>query len=201
MLGVWRICIHLGCIIPFGWLGYGILTEDAAVFGSDPVKEIEHFLGYTALVIFFVMFGLGILLQLLGKNHYQILRRPLGLWAFAWAALHIGCYVWLDLGLDISLFIHEITRRPYLLMGFIAFVILSIMALTSLPRVKQTLGKMWGKVHQLAYIALVLAVIHYYQSVKSISVGAVVMTSGVMIIIFWKYAYPYFCRLFSRLTS
>lgn len=189
MITFWRILIHFGCAMPFGWLGYGLLSDNVAIFGSDPLKEIVHFLGYTALVIFFVMFWLGIFLQILGKNHYQILRRPLGLWAFAWATLHVAGYLGLELGLDFALFGQEIIHRPYLLMGFIAFVVLSIMALTSLPALKRRLGKKWVTIHQFAYVAIVLATLHYYQSVKSIRLDAIVITSGVILILFWK-IYP-----------
>lgn len=197
MITVWRIFIHFTCCLPFGWLGYGLLSGNDYILGSDPIKEIEHFLGYTALIIFFMMFWLGIFLQMLGKNHYQILRRPLGLWAFMWATLHVASYLILELGLDFTLFWQEIIHRPYLLMGFIAFVVLSIMALTSLPTLKQRLGKRWFTLHQFAYPAIVLATLHYYQSVKGVSLAAILITSGVMLILFWKY-YPFLTQLLAR---
>lgn len=194
MLRFWRIFIHLSCISPAIWLGY-VLNDDAPnLLGSDPIKEIEHFLGYTAIIIFCVMFFVGIILQLLQKNQYQILRRPLGLWAFVWAALHITGYFTLELGLDINLFFSELFTRPYLLLGFIAFAILTLMAITSLPSLKRKLGQKWFKIHQLAYLAIGLAAVHYYWSVKSVTLAPIIIGVCVLIILIWKCLSPKFIR-------
>ncbi|MCK3655150.1 sulfoxide reductase heme-binding subunit YedZ [Pasteurellaceae bacterium Macca] len=186
MLVPLRIIIHLGCFAPLIWLATVLASGDETALGSDPIKEIEHFLGYTAILIFCFMFVLGIILQLLKKNQYQILRRPLGLWAFAWALLHVSSYFALELGLDFSLFISEIVNRPYLIFGGIAFGILTLMAITSLPQVKQAIGKKWFTVHQLAYPAIVLAAVHYYWSVKGITLAPIVVGVLVAAIVAWR---------------
>lgn len=187
MLTPLRILIHLGCFLPFVWLSYVLAIGDETALGADPIKEIEHFLGYTAIIIFCVMFVLGIVLQLLNKNQYQILRRPLGLWAFAWALLHVASYLFLELNLELNLFVSELANRPYLILGAIAFIILLIMAMTSLPQIKQWLGKRWFTVHQFAYVAIVCAFIHYYWSVKSLTLSPIVIGIVVAIIVAWKY--------------
>lgn len=187
MLKPLRILIHLSCFLPFVWLCYVLYQGDETAFGADPIKEIEHFLGYTAIIIFCAMFGLGILLQLLNKNQYQILRRPLGLWAFAWACLHIASYGLLELGFDFSLFFSELGSRPYLIFGAIAFFILLIMSLTSLPTIKLWLGKHWVKIHQWGYLALILAFIHYYWSVKSLTLPPIIIGVAILFIFLWKY--------------
>lgn len=194
MLVFWRIFIHLGCASPAIWLGYALTSEDASLLGSDPIKEIEHFLGYTALIIFCVMFFVGIILQLLRKNQYQILRRPLGLWTFVWAALHVTSYFMLELGQDIGLFFSELFSRPYLILGFIAFAILTLMAITSLPSLKRKLGKNWFKIHQWAYVAIVLAEVHYYWSVKGVTLAPIVIGGCVLVILLWKWLSPKFIR-------
>lgn len=187
MLTKLRIFTHFSCFLPFIWLSYVLLKGDETALGADPIKEIEHFLGYTAIIIFCIMFILGIFLQILNKNQYQILRRPLGLWAFTWAILHIASYVFLELGLDLTLFLSELINRPYLILGAIAFLILFLMAITSLPNIKQWLGKRWFTVHQFAYIALICAFIHYYWSVKGLTLPPIIIGITVAIIIFWKY--------------
>lgn len=186
MLGLLRFVIHLGCALPFAWLGYVLGVGDETAFGADPIKEIEHFLGYTAIIIFCLMFLLGIALQLLNKNQYQILRRPLGLWAFTWAVLHIFSYLFLELGLDFSLFFSELVTRPYLILGAIAFLILAMMAITSLPRLKQKLGKHWVLIHQWAYVAIIAAFVHYYWSVKSLTLSPIVIGGVVVWVVGWK---------------
>ncbi|AAP96638.1 sulfoxide reductase heme-binding subunit YedZ [[Haemophilus] ducreyi] len=186
MLNVLRVIIHLGCGIPLVWLAF-VLNSESEVFGADPTKDLEHFLGYTAIIIFCIMFLLGIVLQLLNKNQYQVLRRPLGLWAFAWALLHVASYLVLELSLDVSLFFSELVQRPYLILGGIAFTILMVMAITSIPKVKTALGKKWFSVHQFAYPAIVLAAIHYYWSVKGVTLGPIVIGIMVTVIVLWKF--------------
>lgn len=182
-----RMLIHIGCLLPLIWLGYVLAIGDETALGADPIKEIEHFLGYTAIIIFCVMFGLGIVLQLLNQNQLQILRRPLGLWAFAWAVLHIASYAFLELGLDVNLLFAELISRPYLILGAIAFLILAAMAITSLPALKKWLGKRWFTIHQLAYVAIVCAFVHYYWSVKGFTLPPIIIGIAVALIVAWKY--------------
>ncbi|WP_150538243.1 protein-methionine-sulfoxide reductase heme-binding subunit MsrQ [Actinobacillus vicugnae] len=188
MLGLLRGIIHIGCALPLAWLSYILLSGDTEALGADPSKDLIHFLGYTAIIIFCVMFLLGIVLQILNKNQYQILRRPLGLWAFVWALLHVCGYLVLELGLDFSLFISELVLRPYLILGGVAFLVLLIMTITSVPFIKRKLGKKWFSVHQLAYPAIVFAAIHYYWSVKGVTLGPIVIGIMVAVIVLWKFA-------------
>lgn len=187
MLALLRIIIHLGCFAPLMWLLFVLFSGNETALGADPVKEIEHFLGYTAILVFCAMFLVGILLQILKKNQYQILRRPLGLWAFVWALLHVSSYLFLELGLDFPLFLNELLTRPYLILGSIAFSILLVMAITSLPQIKTWLGKRWFQIHQFAYVAIACAAIHYYWSSKSLTLSPILVGVVVIGIIIWKY--------------
>lgn len=187
MLRLARVLIHLSCLAPLVWLTAVLMGGDESVLGADPVKEIEHFLGYTAIIIFCVMFLLGIVLQALHKNQYQVLRRPLGLWAFFWAMLHVTSYFVLELGLDTKLFASELLHRPYLILGAVAFTILLIMTVTSLPAIKQKLGKHWFQIHQWAYPAIICAAIHYYWSVKGVTLAPILIGGVVGFIVTWKF--------------
>lgn len=175
MLGLFRTLIHLGCSLPLMWLTWALVSGDESAFGADPSKELIHFLGYNAIVIFCVMFLLGIFLQWRQLNQYQILRRALGLWVFSYAVLHVSAFLWLELALDVRLFGQELIKRPYLILGSVAFLILAMMAITSLPSLKQKLGKRWFSLHQWSYIALAAAAIHYYWSVKSLTIAPIVV--------------------------
>lgn len=181
-----RILLHFACLLPFGWVGYGLMIAPESVFGADPIKELIHFLGETAIMLFCSMFLLGIIVQKLGLNHYQILRRPLGLWAFFAALLHLLAYLALELGLDLALFVSELGQRPYLILGGIAFVILAIMALTSIPSLKKVLGKHWFQLHQWAYPALACATIHYYWSVKSLTLLPIIIGITTLLILSYR---------------
>lgn len=187
MLILLRTLIHIGCVTPLIWLVSVLVQGDEIALGADPIKELIHILGYTAIVIFCLSFILGILLQWVKLPQYQILRRPLGLWAFGYALCHIIAYLWLELALDGRLFLDEIVRRPYLLLGVSAFLILTIMAATSLPALKHKLGKNWGKLHQLGYIALICAVGHYLLAVKSITLAPLVISGLALLILGWRW--------------
>lgn len=184
MLG-YRLLIHFGCAVPLAWV---LFSGDETALGADPAKELIHFLGYTAIIIFCLMFLLGIFLQWQKRPQYQILRRPLGLWAFFWAGLHVAAYLSLELVGDIFLFLLEILSRPYLLLGAIAFSILAMMAITSLPALKRKLGKQWASLHQWGYAALGLAAVHYYWSVKSLTAAPILIVGVVGVILAWRLA-------------
>ena len=188
MLTKLRIIIHLACFCPLIWLVSVLIDDNSNALGADPIKELEHFLGYTAIIIFCLMFLLGIFLQILNKNQYQILRRALGLWAFFWALLHVASYLVLELSFDFQLFFSELISRPYLILGSLAFLILLVMAITSLPILKRWLGKRWFHIHQWAYVAIISAAVHYYWSVKGVTLAPIVIGICVLSIVGWKYS-------------
>lgn len=185
-MGIWRALLHLGCALPLLWLGSVLVSGDDTALGADPVKELIHFLGDAAILIFCSMFLLGMFLHWRQRYDYQILRRPLGLWAFFYALLHIGTFLWLELALDLNLFWQEVTQRPYLGLGAVAFLMLMMMSITSLPSLKQRLGKRWFKLHQWGYVALVSASVHYYWSVKSLTLTPIAVGLITLWIVVWR---------------
>lgn len=136
-------------------------------FGADPIKGIEHFTGKAALNTLI----LTLLLSPLAKKYKQggliRLRRLLGVYSFFWVALHLCAYLALDLNFDWRLLGSEITKRPYLAIGAISWVILLLLTLTSTQSMQRRLGKHWQQLHNWVYLALILSPIHYYWSVKS----------------------------------
>ena len=94
------------------------------------------------------------------------LRKPLGRWAFGYALIHLGCYLGFDQSLLWGEILHDIAKRPYITVGFAAFLILLALALTSSTRAIRALGKRWNALHRLVYVAATLAVFHYLWLVK-----------------------------------
>ncbi|MGC7589885.1 protein-methionine-sulfoxide reductase heme-binding subunit MsrQ [Bisgaard Taxon 46] len=186
MLKTLRVVAHSLSALPALWLAYVLLSGDETRLGADPIKEIQHFLGFTAITILLVVFVLGIVFNLLKQFQLQILRRALGLWVWFYAILHIASYFLLELGGDISLFLQEIILRHYLIVGLCAFLILTLMSVSSLPAVKNAMGKSWGYVHKLGYFALLFGAIHYYWSVKNITLASIVYLSLTVIIVLWE---------------
>ncbi|XWY20022.1 protein-methionine-sulfoxide reductase heme-binding subunit MsrQ [Bisgaard Taxon 45] len=183
MLSLLRILIHVGCFSPFVWLAVVVLSGDETQLGADPIKEIQHFLGFTAITILLLMFILGRIFRFINQPQLQVLRRALGLWAWGYAVLHVGAYFALELGYDLSLFTQELLNRSYLIMGVIALLILSLMAISSLPYLKRKMGKWWFYLHQLGYYALLLGAIHYFWSVKNVTFSSMLyLLLSVMIV-------------------
>jgi sulfoxide reductase heme-binding subunit YedZ len=95
------------------------------------------------------------------------LRRMLGLFAFFYAVLHVVVYLWLDRQLSWAEIVVDITERPYITLGFVAFVILSVLAATSPRAVVRRLGRNWKRLHRAVYAAAVLGVLHFWWLVKA----------------------------------
>ena len=130
-----------GVVWGLGSLPLVLLAWDtlAGNLGVDPVRDIEHRLGRTAL--YFVIAALTITpLMRLGRVNLVRYRRPLGLLAFSYAVLHVAAWVVLDMGLLWGQILRDVVKRPYLIVGMAAFVILAVMAATSSDSAIRRLG-------------------------------------------------------------
>lgn len=135
--------------------------------GADPVAEIIHRLGLWALRLLLLTLAITPLRQLSGWHRLIGYRRMLGLWAFAYACLHLGAYLVLDLrGYWMQIF-EEIIKRPYITVGFAAWLLLLPLAFTSTRGWMRRLGKRWQRLHWLVYPAAMLAVLHFWWRVKA----------------------------------
>ncbi len=149
--GVWRV-----------WSG-----TDIDALGPDPVAAIEHELGLWALRLLLLTLAVTPLRQLTGQTALMRFRRMLGLYAFAYASLHLSAYLVLDLRGWWTLVFEEIVKRPYITAGFAAWLLLVPLALTSTRGWMRRLGRHWGRLHRLVYAVAVLAVLHFWWIVKS----------------------------------
>lgn len=162
---IWiKTVFHLLGMTPIVYLIVLVLADNA---GGDPVQYIIHFTGMGALNALLATliitpiakkFRLGVLLQT---------RRLVGLYVFAYASLHILAFFSLDLLFAWSLLAEEVLKRPYILVGFTAYLLLSALALTSFKSVMRKMGKAWQRLHNWIYLIAILAPIHFYWSVKS----------------------------------
>jgi sulfoxide reductase heme-binding subunit YedZ len=158
------------CLIPAAWVIAAIASDffqGTRLLGSNPIKEAEHFTG--RWVLRFLMFALAVtpIRQTLGWNWLQRYRRMLGLFAFAYATLHLSIYFFLDLELVWGDLAADIVKRPYITIGMAAFVLLVPLAVTSTAKmVKRLGGKRWAALHRLIYVIVVLGTIHFWMAVK-----------------------------------
>lgn len=165
--------------VPMPWLKPGIfigaLAPLAAIvlrgltggLGANPIAEIENELGLTALIFILAATACTPARKLFEVTWPARVRRELGLFAFFYASLHLLTYALADLGLDWGAILADIVKRPFITVGFLAFVLITPLALTSTNWSVRKLGfKRWQSLHRLVYVAGVLAVIHFIWRVK-----------------------------------
>ena len=159
-----RRAIYIIGALPAGWVFYRGLTDQ---LGADPVRTLEKTLGIWGLR--FLVAGLAITpLRRLGGPNLVRYRRAIGLLAFFYASLHLYAYVWFDEGLDFAAILKDIIKRPYVTVGFAAFLILLPLAVTSnTTMIKRLGGPAWQKLHKAVYLACTLAAVHFIMLVKS----------------------------------
>ena len=106
--------------------------------------------------------------EIFGWNWLIIFRRPIGLAAFYYLCVHFFIYLYLDFGFDLGMIINDLLTSSYVTVGFIGFVLLAPLAITSTQDWIRRLGKRWRLLHRLAYLALIMGLIHYFLQVKII---------------------------------
>ncbi len=155
---------HLGAWAPLAVLAWDYFNNNLSV---NPIQDITFRTGKPALVLLVLSLACTPLNSLLGQRWALKLRRPLGVYAFMYAALHWLVFVGLDYGFDVGLIYDAIFDKRYALVGFAAFLLLLPMAITSTKGWQRRLGKRWKLLHKGVYAAGLLAVVHYVWLVKS----------------------------------
>jgi sulfoxide reductase heme-binding subunit YedZ len=165
-----KIVVHALALTPAAILAWQIREEfltGSGGLGADPIAAIEHRLGLWALRLLMIALAVTPLRQLTGQAALLRFRRLLGLYAFFYASLHLAAYLILDLKGYWTHIFEEIAKRPYITVGFLAWLLLIPLALTSTQGMMRRLGRLWGRLHQLVYVIAVLAVLHFWWLVKS----------------------------------
>lgn len=165
-----KALVHALCLTPLAilvWQFLDVYRTGSDALGADPVAEVEHRLGLWALRFLLIALAITPLRQLSGQAVVLRFRRMLGLYAFAYASLHFAAYLALDLrGYWVQVF-EEIAKRPYITVGFAAWLLLVPLAITSTRGWMRRLGRRWGLLHRLVYPIAVFAVLHFWWLVKS----------------------------------
>ncbi len=165
-----KTAVHLLALAPAAILGWQVRAEaltGSGGLGADPVAEIEHRLGIWALRLLMLALAITPLRQLTGKAVLVRFRRMVGLYAFFYATLHFAAYLVLDLRGYWTQIFEEIAKRPYITVGFTAWLLLVPLAITSTQAAIRRLGRNWARLHRLVYAVGVLAVLHFWWLVKS----------------------------------
>lgn len=145
--------------------------------GANPIETLTHRTGWWAIVHLAITLAVTPLRRLTGWHWLVRYRRQLGLGAFIYASLHLGVYAFLDLGLDMSHLAEDVAERPFMTVGFTAWLILLALALTSTTASIRRLGKRWTTLHRLVYVAAALVSLHYIWGQKVLETQPVVFAA------------------------
>jgi sulfoxide reductase heme-binding subunit YedZ len=158
--------VFAACALPAVCITLGAYSMGPLHFGVDPVRGILHALGKTALNLLLITLAVTPARKILHRPDLLRIRRMLGLFAFTYAVLHFTAYAWLDQGLDFRNVGAEIVKRPYILVGMAALLLLIPLAVTSTNAMMRRLGRRWQKLHRLVYVITGLGLWHFYWQVK-----------------------------------
>jgi sulfoxide reductase heme-binding subunit YedZ len=128
----------------------------------DPVAFLTHGSGDWALYLLCATLAVTPLRKFTGWNWLVRLRRMLGLTTFFYAFLHFLTFLWFDHGFDVAAMWKDVLKRPFITVGFIAFVLLVPLAATSTNAAIKRLGRNWARLHRLIYVIAPLAILHYW---------------------------------------
>ena len=169
-LPVIKFVVFVLCLLPFGWYAGDFLVNGVSgVFEryADPIQTIEHQSGGWALRLLMITLAVTPLRIITGWTALLRFRRMLGLFAFFYVCLHFLIYLLLDLEFDLSEVTEDILDRPYITVGFSAFVLLIPLAVTSTRGMMRRLGRRWKQLHKLVYVIAILGVLHFWWLVKA----------------------------------
>ncbi|MDC1288125.1 sulfoxide reductase heme-binding subunit YedZ, partial [Gammaproteobacteria bacterium] len=162
---VWvKPVLHLLCLAPFLLL---IWAAFADALGANPVEKLTHETGQWTLRLLLVTLALSPLRQWTGAAAWIRFRRMVGLYTYFYCCCHFAIWFIADHSLDLVDMFEDVIKRPYITLGFSAFVLLLPLAITSNQVMMRRLGRKWMALHQLVYAILLLAVLHFLWLVKA----------------------------------
>jgi sulfoxide reductase heme-binding subunit YedZ len=147
-------------LLPFAWLFYGALMN---TLGANPAEALIRSTGDWTLRLLCITLAVTPLRVIAHQPALARFRRMLGLFAFFYVVLHFLAYAWLDMGLDLDAIVRDIPKRPFALVGFLAFVLMIPLAATSFNRAIKALGaKRWQALHKSVYAIVLLGLLHFF---------------------------------------
>ena len=160
-----KLGIFGACLMPLAVLAWQTVTGN---LGANPIKEITEQTGIWTLRFVLITLAVTPVRRLTGWNKVIQLRRMLGLFAFFYGTLHFMTYVWLDQFFMVDEIVADVVARPFITVGFVSFVLLIPLAITSTTKmIKRLGGKWWQRLHRTVYVIGMGGVVHYLWLVKA----------------------------------
>jgi methionine sulfoxide reductase heme-binding subunit len=184
-----KLCVFIALFLPVGWTVFAFLTGD---LGARPLNEAIHQQGLWTIRLIIIALAITPLKAILAWQRLILVRRMIGVAAFAYILLHFTLYI-ADQNFNLVTVASEIVKRIYLTIGFIALLGLAVLAATSTDAMVRRLGRRWQSLHRLVYVICVLGLIHYSMQSKleqwepTIADGIFVWLMGYRLLA-WKFA-------------
>ena len=152
--------LFAAALLPFAWLLYGAITNN---LGANPAEHLIRATGDWTLRFLCITLAVTPLRVITGMPALARFRRMLGLFVYFYVVVHLLSYSWFDMGFDVADIAKDIAKRPFILVGFSGFVLLTPLAATSFNRAVKALGaKRWQTLHKLVYLIAGLAILHFF---------------------------------------
>ncbi len=193
-----KSALFLISLLPLGrlvWLGY---HDD---LGANPIEWITRSTGTWTLVFLCITLAMTPLRLITGWPSWIKLRRMFGLFCFFYAAIHFSIWFWLDQNLNLQAMWADVIKRPFITMGFITFVLLIPLALSSNHWALQRLGRHWSVLHKLIYVIACTALIHYWWHKAGKNDVGTVMIYAVVILFLLAFRLPIIKKRLQLLRS
>lgn len=162
---VWKPLVFTICLLPFALI-VGDAFEITGRLGANPVEEIMDRFGNWSLRYILIALAVTPLRRLTGWNWLSRFRRMFGLFTFFYVLMHFLTWLVLDQGMLMSAILEDLTKRPFITIGFAALLLLTALAATSTNAARRYMGRRWQTLHNLAYVIGILGVWHYWWQVK-----------------------------------
>ena len=194
--------LFLLALLPFVWLVYGAFTD---ALGANPAEYLIRATGDWTLRFLCIVLAVTPLRTVTNTPALARFRRMLGLFVYFYVILHLLSYSWFDMGFDVTDIAKDIAKRPFILVGFLGFVLLTPLALTSSNRAIKALGaKRWKLLHKLVYGIAGLGLLHFFwmRAGKNNFAEVAVYAAIIVVLLGWRafHAWPQrqITSLFSR---
>jgi methionine sulfoxide reductase heme-binding subunit len=163
MIGVLKAVVWVLCLLPLALLVWDAFMDG---LGAEPIENLTHRTGWWGLTLLLATLAVTPVRRLTGWNRVIPLRRTLGLFAFFYVCLHFLVYLF-DQDFTLRYVGEDVIQRPYITVGFSAFLLLIPLAVTSTKGMIRRLGRNWQRLHRLVYVAAGLGVLHFLWLVKA----------------------------------
>jgi sulfoxide reductase heme-binding subunit YedZ len=160
-----KLVVFVNALVPLVLLLWDLYQKRV---GPNPLEFATRTTGMLTLIFLSLTVAITPLRKIFGINSLVKVRRMLGLFAFFYGSLHLLTYVWFDRLFNLISVGQDVVRRPFILAGMTAFLLMVPLAITSTNKmVKRLGGKGWARLHRLVYLAAIAGVVHFWMLVKS----------------------------------